>query len=382
MKTLVVDAGTSSVRIIVFDLDGVTILEDRFPLIPSTPFPGLVEFDAAELAEVVLNGCRSALNKVGGVDNVAVTNQRASTVVWDRKSGEPVAPALGWQDLRTIGRCLELRAEGYRTAPNSTATKAEAILDAVDPQRSRDLCIGTVDSWLVWSLSDGNSHITDATNAAVTTLRTFDGTAWDNRILELLRMNEDQLPQVLDSAGELALASALPGSPVIAAVLGDQQASLAGQGCVANGLAKITFGTGAMLDVCIGSERPASETLTAHGTFPIIALQIDGRITWGLEAMMLSAGTNVEWLRDDLGIIDSAEHSAEVAAGCETTDGVQYVPALLGLGTPDWDYGARGALLGITRGTNRSHVVRAVLEGVAERAVDLISAIEVDSGFS
>ncbi|MFV1992044.1 MAG: FGGY family carbohydrate kinase, partial [Acidimicrobiales bacterium] len=140
MKTLVVDAGTSSVRIVVFDLDGAKILEEQIPLVPSTPFPGLVEFDASELAAVVLNACRSAVNQVDGIDHVAVTNQPASTVVWDRKSGEPVAPALGWQDLRTIGRCLELRAENFRTAPNATATKAEAILDAVDPERSRDLC--------------------------------------------------------------------------------------------------------------------------------------------------------------------------------------------------------------------------------------------------
>ncbi len=382
MKTLVVDAGTSSVRIMVFDLDGATILEEQFPLVPTTPFPGLVEFDASELAAVVLKACRHAIKQVDGVDHVAVTNQRASTVVWDRKSGEPVAPALGWQDLRTIGRCLELRSENFRTAPNATATKAEAILDAVDPERSRDLCIGTVDSWIVWSLSEGNSHITDATNAGVTTLRTLDGTAWDNRVLKLLRISEEQLPRVVDSAGELALASALPGSPVLTAILGDQQASLVGQGCVANGLAKITFGTGAMLDIALESERPYSETLSPHGTFPIIALQIDGEITWGLEAMMLSAGTNIEWLRDDLGIIDSAEHSADVANECDTTDGVQYVPALLGLGTPDWDYGARGSLLGLTRGTNRSHVVRAVLEGIAQRAVDLITAIEADSEFT
>ncbi len=382
MKTLVVDAGTSSVRIMVIDLNGDNLVEDRYPLAPATPFPGLVEFDAAELAHVVVAGASAAIDRVGGVDNVAITNQRASTIVWDRATSEPVAPALGWQDLRTIGRCLELRADDFRTAPNATATKAEALLDAADPERSRDLCVGTVDSWIAWSLSQGSSHITDATNAGVTTLRTADGMDWDERILRLLRIDRHQLPTVVDSAGELAVASALPGSPIISAILGDQQASMAGQGATTRGIAKITFGTGAMLDICLGSERPAAESLSEHGAFPIVASQIDGRLTWGLEAIMLSAGTNVEWLRDDLAIIDSAEHSAEVAAGCETTDGVQYVPALLGLGTPDWDYGARGSLLGITRGTNRSHIVRAVLEGVAQRAVDLITAIEADSGFT
>jgi glycerol kinase len=190
------------------------------------------------------------------------------------------------------------------------------------------------------------------------------------------------LPRVVDSSGIVGTAGALDGSPPIAALAGDQQASLIGQGCVRPGLAKITFGTGAMLDVCVGADRPVSARQGRHGTFPIVAWRHQGATTWGVEAIMLAAGANVEWLRDDLGVIDTAEQSHEVAAGCETSEGVTYVPALLGLGTPQWDYGARGTLLGITRGTGRPQLVRAVLEGVAQRGADLVEAAEADTGLS
>ena len=178
------------------------------------------------------------------------------------------------------------------------------------------------------------------------------------------------------------MASALPGAPVIAGMAGDQQASLVGQGCLSAGLAKITFGTGGMLDLCTGTERPTFETRGSGGTFPIVAWARNGEVAWGVEAVMLAAGTNVEWLRDDLGIIATAAESHDVASGCESAEGVVYVPALLGLGTPAWDYGARGTLLGITRGTTRAHVVRAVLEGIAQRGADLVEAAEHDSGLT
>jgi glycerol kinase len=188
------------------------------------------------------------------------------------------------------------------------------------------------------------------------------------------------LPAIVDSTGVVGQATALPGAPPIAALVGDQQASLVGQGCVAPGPAKITFGTGAMLDAVYGPTRPGFETRGGGGTFPIVAWRRGGRATWGIEAIMLSAGTNVEWLRDDLGVIATAEESHTVAAQCAHTDGVVYVPALLGLGTPYWDYGARGALLGLTRGTGRPQLVRAVLEGVAQRGADLVEAAELDGG--
>jgi len=381
MAVLVCDIGTSSIRAAVVREDATVGHEEHRALLPDSPAPGTVEFDAAAMARVVLEAAHRCLERWGApVAAVGITNQRGSTVVWDRATGEPVAPAQGWQDLRTIISCLTHRAAGFRFAPNTAATKIESILDAVDPDRERDLCVGTVDSWIAWTLTDGALHVTDASNAAVTSIRTSDGSAWHAAALEALRIPLSSLPEVVDTSGIVGPATALPGSPPIAALIGDQQASLVGQACIAPGPAKITFGTGGMLDLVLGPERPSFETRGAGGTFPIVAMQRGGERTWGLEAIMLSAGTNVEWLRDDLGILSSAEASHDVARQCTDTGGVTYVPALLGLGTPRWDYGARGTLLGLTRGSGRPQIVRAVLEGIAERGADLVEAAEVDSG--
>jgi glycerol kinase len=382
VSLLVIDVGTSGVRAAVVDPDRGIVVDRHRPVLPDTPAAGLVEFDAAVLATTALDLAREVLASGGPVDAVGIANQRASTVVWERATGAPVAPALGWQDLRTLGDCLLLQAEGLRLAPNLSATKLRHILDAVDPSRSRDLCFGTVDTWIAWHLSEGAAHVTDLSNAAVTGMTTLDGSGWDDRVLEVLGVPRSVLPTIVDSTGEVAQASALDGSPPIAGMAGDQQASLIGQGCVAPGPAKITFGTGGMLDTVVGPERPAFATRGGRGTFPIVAWRRDGATTWGLEAIMLSAGANIEWLREDLGLIATAEESHEVAARCADTDGVVYVPALLGLGTPYWDYGARGTLLGITRGTGRPQVVRAVLEGVAHRGADLVEATEADAGIT
>jgi glycerol kinase len=311
---------------------------------------------------------------------VGITNQRASTVVWDRQSGTPVGPGIGWQDLRTVGTCLVLRDQGIKVAPNESATKLAMLLDLADPERGRDLCFGTVDSWIAWTLSDGALHVTDQTNAGVTGLLVPDGTGWNAALLEALRIPEAVLPEIVDSTGELGPATALPGSPVICGMAGDQQASLVGQGCTRPGLAKATFGTGGMLDACVGPVRPRFERRGGAGTFPIAAWRRAGRTTWGVEAVMLSAGTCVEWLRDDLGIIEDAAESEKIAGACPDSGDVWFVPALLGLGTPVWDFGARGTYVGITRGTGRAEMVRAVLEGIAHRGADLLEAAEADTG--
>jgi glycerol kinase len=376
---LVVDVGTSGVRGAVVQPDAAVTAVHHRPVPPSSPAPGLVEFDAAALADAALDVARAALAEGGPVAAVGVSNQRASTVVWDRASGEPVGPGLGWQDLRTVGACLVWQAEGLRFAPNESATKLAHLLDEADPDRTRDLCFGTVDTWIAWHLSGGELHVTDVSNAGVTGLMRRDGSAWDPAILEALRVPASTLPALVDTSGVVGTAGALPGAPPLAALVGDQQASLVGQGCVRPGLAKVTFGTGGMLDVCLGPERPASERQGKAGTFPIVAWRRGEDLTWGVEAVMLAAGTNVEWLRHDLGIIATAEESHDLAAACDTAGGVMYVPALLGLGTPRWDYGARGTLLGITRGTGRPELVRAVLEGVAHRGADLVEAAESDA---
>jgi glycerol kinase len=389
-SVLVVDVGTSGVRAAVVRPDATVEHAHYASVLPDSPAPGLVEFDAARMAEAVLDVARAALRDAGPVAGVGIANQRASSIVWERATGKPVAPGIGWQDLRTVGTCLALQAEGIRLAPNASATKVMAILDAVDPDRTRaangELCFGTVDSWVAWILAGRNGadalHVTDATNAAVTALVDAATLDWDAALLERLNIPRSMLPRVVDSSGAVGEASALDGSPPICGMAGDQQASLVGQGCTRPGLAKATFGTGGMLDQCIGTAHsPTHAGQGGAGTFPIVAYRIDGKATWGVEAVMLSAGTCVEWLRDDLGILSTAAESAEVAAQSESTGDVWFVPALLGMGTPIWDFGARGALVGLTRGSGRAELVRAVLEGVAHRGADLVEAAESDSGY-
>jgi len=377
---LVVDVGTSGVRAAVVRPDATVDSLHYREVLPETPAPTFVQFDASAMAAAALEVAAAALAQGGPVESVGITNQRASTIVWDRATGEPVGPGVGWQDLRTVAMCLALQADGLRLAPTSSATKLAFLLDLADPDRSRDLCFGTVDTWIAWTLSGGSVHATDPSNAGVTGLVESDGSAWSPTTLEALRIPEGVLPTIVDSSGIFGEARALPGAPPLAGIAGDQQASLIGQGCTRPGLSKITFGTGGMLDLCLGDVRPAFERRGPGGCFPIAAWRRGGRLTWGLEAFMLTAGQAVEWLRDDLGIIATAAESEEVAARCRTTGDVWFVPALQGMGTPVWDFGARGTLLGLTRGSGRPEVVRAVLEGVAHRGADLVEAAEADAG--
>jgi glycerol kinase len=382
-RVLVVDVGTSSVRAAVFNADGTFAAGHERELLPDSPADGLVEFDATLLANTSLELARAAIEADGPVDAVGISNQRGSTIVWERATGTPVGPGLGWQDLRTIGECLALRAEGVRVGPNQSATKVMWLLAQLpDRARAAELCFGTVDTWVAWNLSGGSAHVTDATNAAITGLQNPDASGWDQTVLAKVDVPAAMMPTIVDSAGFAGVASALPGSPPITALVGDQQASLAGQGCVRRGDAKITFGTGGMLDVVLDETPPAIAQRNAHGTFPIVAWRHNGRNVWGVEAVMLAAGTNVQWLRDDLGIIASSDESHRVAASCADSGGVVFVPAPLGLGTPAWDYGARAALFGLTRGTGRPEIVRAVLEGIAHRGADLVDAAEADSGIT
>ena len=324
----------------------VVAIESR-SMPPSTPFPGLVEFDAAAMAAAVIQAATTVLERGPAPVAVGITNQRASTIVWDRTSGEPIGPGIGWQDLRTVFDCITAKAErGLSLAPNQSITKLAWLLANVPGAGDRDLCFGTVDSWLGWTLSDGTVHVTDHTNAAVTGLCGEDPASWNNELAAAFGIPVHVLPRIVDSSGVVGEARVLPGAPPIAGVVGDQQGSLIGQGCVRRGQAKITFGSGGMFDLCTGAVPPTSHRRGGHGTYPIVAWSRNGALTWGTEAIMLSAGTNVQWLVEDLGIIDSPAASHEVAASVQSTDGVVYVPALLGLGTPNWDFGARGTLLG------------------------------------
>ena len=380
MSILVIDVGTSSVRAAIVEPDGSVAHVRRRATPASVPFAGLVEFDPAVLATAALETAAETMAAAGGrPEAVGVTTQRASTVAWDARTGEPLGPGLGWQDLRTVGKCLELQAEGLRFSPSESATKFAWHVEQAGAAAGPELRLGTVDSWIAWTLTQGDRHVTDATNAGVTGLYSAATGRWNPVAMEKLGLDIAWLPTIVDSCGELGTASALGGLP-LCALAGDQQASLIGQSCTRPGLAKATFGTGGMLDMCLGTERPAADVRTDRGCFPIVAWQIAGAVTWGSEAIMLSAGTAVDWLVEDLQILSSAAESEEVAAGCEDTDGVVMVPALLGLGTPQWDFGARGAVFGLTRGSGRPHLVRAVLEGVAHSGADLLDATEHDTG--
>lgn len=381
---LVIDVGTTGLRAAIVDEQlSIRALEYR-ACPPQIPEAGLVEFDPTEMATKLLDAARTVMASVDEpISAVGITNQRASTLIWDRATGQPLAPGLGWQDLRTVGDCMVAKAEhGWALAPNQSVTKIGWLLSNTPDLKGRDVCIGTIDSWVAWTISGGAIHVSDQTNSSATTsgLRLIDGSGWNEEICEAFGVSSEMLPNVVESVGVCGTASALPGSPPIAALLGDQQASLIGQNCVSPGRAKITFGTGGMLDLCLGEDAPDAANRHESGTYPIPMWSRNGTLTWGVEGIMLSAGSNIEWLRDDLGMIATSAESHDVASQCDDTDGVVYVPALLGLGTPRWDYGARGTLLGLTRGTTKSHVVRAVLEGIAHRGADLLDAAKADTG--
>jgi glycerol kinase len=380
MSILVVDVGTSSVRAAMVGADGSVRHVSRRSTPASVPFPGLVEFDPAALAEAAVDAANETLAAAGTrPEAVGVTTQRASTVAWNARTGQPIGPGLGWQDLRTVGKCLEMQAQGLRFSPSESATKFSWHVEQAGPDAGADLRLGTVDSWIAWKLTAGERHITDATNAGVTGLYRSAGGGWRAEALEKLGLDPAWLPEIVDSSGLLGESRLLGGLP-LCALVGDQQASLVGQSCTRPGLAKATFGTGGMLDICLGEEHPGADVRTERGCFPIVAWQLGGTVTWGSEAIMLAAGSAVDWLVDDLGILGHARESEEVAAGCDDTDGVVMVPALLGFGTPQWDFGARGAVFGLTRGSGRAQLVRAVLEGVAHSGADLLEATEHDTG--
>jgi glycerol kinase len=383
MSILVIDVGTTGVRAAAVDDKGaVGVLHyQKFP--PTSPAPGLVEFDASKLGELCLQLAHRVIAEVGHVSSVGITSQRATTIAWDARTGLPVAPALGWQDLRTIGQCIEARSKhGVAVAPNQTATKAQWLLQSIEPDTRADVRFSTVESWVAHVLSEGSLHVTDHTNAAVTGLFDPHTNSWSPELCEVFGILPSSLPHVVPSSGEIGRATALPGAPVISGLIGDQQASLVGQGCIVPGDTKVTFGTGAMLDQFLGLQPPSSTRRASHGTFPIVAHSSGNEIAWGSEAIMLAAGSNVEWLCDDMGLVESPHETERIAAEVVDTGGVTYVPALVGLGTPQWDYGARGTLLGITRGTTRAHIVRAVLEGIAHRGADLVDATEADSSMT
>ncbi len=382
LSTLVIDVGSSSVRATVVGADGAFSGSASRSTPPVRASSGTVEIDADDLFDAVLDVAARVVETTGHSPTVcALATQRASTVLFDRTSGRPVAPALSWQDIRTTGQCLALRAEGLRLQPSQSATKLAWLYHQVDPAERATLGFGTLETYLAFRLSGGAAHVTDATNAAVTGLLRADASGWDPEILRVLRIPDELLPTIVPSTATVGPAVALPGAPELCGLVGDQQASLIGQGCVTKGRAKLTCGTGAMLDLCCGVGAPVP-TRGDAGTFPIVAWRDSATTVFGIEAIMLSAGSAIRWLVDGLGILADPGASDALAGSVRDAGGVTFVPAFGGVGTPIWDYGARGAFFGISSGTTRAEMVRAVLEGVAHRSRDLLDAVEQDSGTS
>jgi glycerol kinase len=378
VKALAIDVGTTTVRTALVDISGELSHIHQQALSITTPNPGEVELDAVEIASVALGLARQTLADGGHCEVVGITNQRATTIVFDPATGESVGPALGWQDLRTVIDCLILQGEGLRLAPNQSATKVQWLVKHSGRPAS-ELRFATIETWIAWHLSQGGLHVTDRSNAGVNGLVAVGVDGWDQHTIDVLGLDIAMMPEIVDTMGAHGIASALPGSPPITALIGDQPASLFGQCCITKGV-KITFGTGAMLDMVHGEVGPTTMNRFPSGCFPVVARSQGGKIVWGIEAIALAAGSCIEWLRDDLGFIIDPDDSEVVATSVPTSDGVWFVPALSGLGTPQWDFGARAGFFGLTRGSKKAHLVRAVLEGIAHRGADLIDAAQIETG--
>lgn len=385
---LVLDAGTTSTRAIAFTRRGEIIASAQRPLPRSHPAPGHVEQDAAEIWSLSAACLTEVADSVGRARLAALglTNQRETLVLWDRQTGEPLSPAIVWQDRRTAALCATLKAAGHeplvqdRTGllldPYFTATKLRWALDnwpqVAEAARSGRLAAGTVDSWLIWKLSGGARHITDATNASRTALMDLATCRWDEELLALFGVPAACLPQITDCAGPLAHATLLD-LPITGSA-GDQQAAAIGQACLAPGEVKATYGTGAFLLAHAGASVPHS----ANRLLATLAWRLAGQGAYALEGAIFVAGAAVQWLRDGLGLIASASETEALARSVPDSGGVRFVPALSGLGAPHWAPDARGLITGLTAGTTKAHLVRATLEAMGEQTADLLAALAAD----
>ncbi|MVW72437.1 MULTISPECIES: glycerol kinase GlpK [unclassified Bordetella] len=431
---LALDQGTTSSRAIVFDRHGRARGIGQREFRQYYPQPGWVEHDASEIWQSQLDVARIALQNAGAnaadIAAIGITNQRETTLIWDRATGQPLAPAIVWQDRRTAGLCDQLRAEGHDRLLQArtglvldayfSGTKLKWLLDHVPGARAAaergEVAFGTIDTWLVWHLTGGAVHSTDATNASRTLLYDIHRHDWDDEILALLGIPRSVLPQVAPSSGVIGHARPewLGGEIPIAGVAGDQQAATFGQACFQPGMAKNTYGTGCFMLMNVGDKPVASRNnllstigwqlpdttgraaLERHaGAQSALALAPAsasvaagsgatslpaGRCTYMLEGGVFMAGAAVQWLRDGLGIIERSDQVEALAASVPDTDDVFLVPAFAGLGAPDWDPYARGTLVGLTRGTTRAHIARATLEAIALQSAELMSCMKADSG--
>ncbi len=393
---LAIDQGTTSSRALVFDGSGRPCATSQHELGQHYPRPGWVEHDPEQIWRDTLAACRSALERAGRgaveVAAIGITNQRETVVLWERASGRPVHPAIVWQDRRTAARCRELRQAGHdplvqaRTGllidPYFSATKLAWLLDEVAGARAAaergELAFGTVDSFLLWRLTGGRVHATDATNASRTMLYDIHRQDWDDDLLRLLDIPPALLPEVKDCSALFGSTPAdLFGAPLpITGIAGDQQAAAVGQACFTPGMLKSTYGTGCFALLNTGEEAVTSR----HRLLTTIAYRLAGKTTYALEGSIFVAGAAVQWLRDGLKLIGHAGETEALAAGIEGTGGVYLVPAFVGLGAPHWDPDARGALFGLTRDSGIPQIARATLESVGYQTQDLLAAMSADLG--
>ena len=395
---LALDQGTTSSRAIIFDKKGAIITTAQKEFTQIFPQPGWVEHDANEIWSTQLGVAAEAISKAGlSPENIAaigITNQRETTVVWERATGKPIYNAIVWQDRRTASFCDELRAKGLDKMIREktglivdayfSATKVKWILDNVKGAREKanngELCFGTVDSWLVWNLTKGQVHVTDVSNASRTMLCYIHTLQWDGELEKIFDIPGNMLPQIRSSSEvygttqNILTAHNIP----IAGIAGDQQAALFGQMCTQPGMVKNTYGTGCFMLMNTGKKPVVSN----NNLLTTVAWKVNGITNYALEGSVFIAGAVVQWLRDGLGIIKTSKEVEALAASVQSADGVYLVPAFAGLGAPHWNQYARGTMAGITRGTSAGHIARASLESIAYQTMDVLKAMEADAGIS
>lgn len=395
---LAFDQGTTSSRAILFDRKGQIVSLAQKEFTQYFPEPGWVEHDAAEIWSTQLGVAVEAITKAGlTAENIAaigITNQRETTIVWDRLTGKPVYNAIVWQDRRTAAYCDELRARGLESTIREktglvidayfSGTKLRWILDNVPGARDKanrgELCFGTVDSWLTWNLTRGQVHATDVSNASRTMLCNINTLQWDEELLQLLDIPSSVLPEIRSSSEvyghtqNILTAHHIP----VAGIAGDQQAALFGQMCIHPGMVKNTYGTGCFMLMNTG-EKPVT---SRHNLLSTVAWQVNGITQYALEGSVFIAGAAVQWLRDGLGIIKTSKDVEALASSVADSDGVYLVPAFAGLGAPYWNAYARGTITGISRGTTAAHIARAAVESIAYQSMDVLSAMEADAGIA
>ncbi|MDE1175781.1 MAG: glycerol kinase GlpK [Edaphobacter sp.] len=389
---LALDQGTTSSRAMIVDQGGSVIAIAQHPFRQIFPKPGWVEHSPSEIWASQSGVATAALAQANLTDRdiaaIGITNQRETTIVWDRETGEPIFNAIVWQDRRTAEFCDRLRNSSGELIQQKTGlipdayfsgSKINWILENVEGARAKaeagKLAFGTVDSWLIWKLTNGVRHVTDVTNASRTMLFNIRTMQWDEELLQLLEIPASMLPEVVASSGVCGTTKGLLNGIPIAGIAGDQQAALFGQMCTSPGMAKCTYGTGAFMLMNTGTTPMASK----NRLLTTVAWQIGDTVEYALEGSMLMAGAVVQWLRDELQMIRTSAEIEELAASVPSSNGVVLVPAFAGLGAPHWDPYARGAIVGLTRGSSRAHIARAALEGIALQATDVLEAMQADS---